>query len=297
MLRKPAYFCSPNVSCSPKTTVKKLIILIGLCFSIRATSQQLTFRNESVDTLKIVSSAGHYHFDKKGTYTTLTDQISLVFDSDKQTYLVSSYKRTSNIGTFDPPKVETKEIKTPKPNINPAAIGSLLIALQNGNIQPTFDNIGITSDQFSSLTAPNKIIQVAKWHKSDWHFKKSFSTKEQNEMRFKGCQNKDTFNLYLKDVYEIGQTSYAMVTDVHNTFEIFVITKNNKHHFEGKYPNPFRQPWYEISDKSSTTINLSINSTLARLLSKQFNNWASLDFGELTNDYIEWYLKRRGIIF
>lgn len=277
--------------------MKKIIILIGLSLSIRATSQQLKFRNELVDTLQIISSSGHYLFDKKGTYTSFTDEISITFDNKAQTYVVSHYNRTSSKATLEPPKTETKKIKTKKPNIDLSAIGNLLAALESGNIQPTFDNIGITSELFSTLTSADKIIQVAKWYKSDWHFKKSFSTKEQNDKRFKGCQNKDTFNLYLKEVYKIGQTGYSVVTDVHSNFDIFVVTKAGKLHFEGKYPDPFRQPWYDLTNESTTIINLTINKTLTVLLPRQFHNRASIDFGALTNDYIEWYLKRQLIIF
>ena len=105
--------------------------------------------------------------------------------------------------------------------------------------------------------------------------------------------NKDTFNLYLNETYKIGLTSYPMVTDVHDIFNIKIVTKKNKHLFEGKYPNTYKQPWYELSNKSTTILNLAINAALVSLLPKQFLRLSSIDFQTLTTDYIEWYLKRQ----
>jgi hypothetical protein len=79
------------------------------------------------------------------------------------------------------------------------------------------------------------------------------------------------------------------------------MTDKINYRFEGKYPNSYKQPWYFHSDKggfSSTFIlNFSINNALVDILPVNFSGLSTLKIDALTNEYIEWYLKRQGIIF
>jgi len=92
-----------------------------------------------------------------------------------------------------------------------------------------------------------------------------------------------------------------MVTDFNDHFDVKITTTQGNYRFEGKYPNSYKQPWYNLSDKysftSSSILNFSINSALVAMLPENFSRLGTLKFEALTNEYIEWYLKRRGIIF
>ena len=88
----------------------------------------------------------------------------------------------------------------------------------------------MTNRDFQKLTDKKHIIRVAKWHEEDWHFKRAYSTKEQNEIIFKGCQNIDTLNLYLSTAFDTS--GYVVVTDVDSHFDIILSTKNSNYHFE-----------------------------------------------------------------
>lgn len=281
-------------------TVKLLSIFIGLIISISATGQQLTYRGDLVDTLKIISNSSYYHFDTCGTTTGIYDEFVLVFSKEKNNYVLSPYQRTEYKFTFKPDTSFIKE-KVLKQGVvvDRLLISSLLEQFEITYRKPSFDNIGMTTEEFLKLTDKKHIIQVAKWHDTDWHFKRAYSTKEQNEIIFKGCQNTDTLNLYLSTAFDTS--GYVMVTDVDDHFDVIISTSKNNYRFEGKYPNSFKQPWYNRSDKgsfaSTSVLNFSINSALVAILPDKFSRLETLKFEALTNEYIKWYLKRRGIIF
>ncbi len=282
------------------TTVKQILILIGLTFSLSVTGQQLTYMGDYVDTLKIISNSSYYHFDDRVTTTGTYDEYILVFNKEKNSYILNPYQRTEYKFTFKPDTSFIKE-KVLKQGVvvDRLLISSLLEQFEITYRKPTFDNIGITNEEFLKLTDKKHIIQVSKWHKTDWHFKRAYSTKEQNEIIFKGCQNTDTLNLYLSTAFDTS--GYVMVTDVDDHFDVIISTSKNNYCFEGKYPNSFKQPWYNRSDKgsfaSTSVLNFSINSALVAILPDKFSRLETLKFEALTNEYIKWYLKRRGLIF
>lgn len=280
--------------------MKLLSIFIGLLISLSATGQQLTFKGDLVDTLKIMSNSSYYHFDTCGTTTGIYDEFVLVFSKEKNNYVLSPYQRTEYKFTFNPDTSFIKE-KVLKQGVvvDRLLISSLLEQFEITYRKPSFDNIGMTTEAFLKLTDKKHILQVSKWHDTDWHFKKSYATKEQNEIIFKGCQNTDTLNLYLSTAFDTS--GYVMVTDVDDHFDVVISTDNNNYHFEGKYPNSFKQPWYNRTDKSdfasTSVLNFSINSAIVAILPDKFSRLETLKFEALTNEYIEWYLKRRGIMF
>jgi len=280
--------------------VKQLLFIIGLTISINVSGQQLTYKGDFVDTLKIISNSSYYHFDTCGTTTGIYDEYILVFNKDKNNYILSPYQRTEYKFTFKPDTSFRKE-KILKQGIvvDKLLITNLLKQLEISYVKPTFENIGMTKRYFEKLTDKNHIIQFAKLHEVEWHFKRAYSTKEQNEIIFKGCQNIDTLNLYLSTTFDTS--GYVMVTDVDSHFDVIILTKNSKYRFEGKYPNPYKQPWYNHSDKgsfaSTSVLNFSINNALVSILPVGFTGLETLKFEALINEYIEWYLKRQGIIF
>lgn len=280
--------------------MKQLLIIILLTISISAFGQQLTYKGDFVDTLKIISNSSYYHFDTCGTTTGAYDEYVLVFNKEKNNYILNPYQRTEYKFTFKPETLFRKEKKMKQGLVvDRLLITNLLKQLEINYLKPTFDNIGITHKEFLKLTDRKHIVQVAKQHKTNWHFKRAYSTKEKNEILFKGCQNIDTLNLYLSATFDTS--GYVMVTDVDCHFDIIISTAKANSHFEGKYPNPYKQPWYNHLEKgrftSTSVLNFSINNALVNLLPDGFSRLETLKFEALTNEYIEWYLKRRGILF
>lgn len=280
--------------------MKQILILIGLTISLSVTGQQLTYKGGFVDTVKIISNSSYFHFDTFGTTTGIYDEYILVFNKEKNNYILNPYQRTKYKITFKPDTSFTKK-KVLKQGIlvEQSLVSELLKQFEINYLKPTFEQIGMTNEGFLKLTDKKHIIQVAKWNKEDWHFKKSYSTRDQNETIFKGCQNIDTFNFYLATAFDTS--GYVMVTDVDDHFDVIISTTKGNYRFEGKYPNSFKQPWYNHSDKgsfaSTSVLNFSINSALVAILPGKFSRLETLKFEALINEYIEWYLKRRGIIF
>lgn len=280
--------------------MKLLIIFIGLTISISAAGQQLTYKGDLVDTLKIISNSSHYHFDTCGTTTGIYDEFVLVFSEEKNNYILSPYKRTEYKFTLKPDTSFRKEkVLNQGVVVDQLLISNLLEQFEITYSKPSFDNIGMTTKEFLKLTDKKHIIQVAKWHETDWHFKKSYSTKGQNDEIFKGCQNADTLNLYLATAFDT--MGYVLVTDVDDHFDVSISTTKTNYRFEAKYPNSYKQPWYYHADKgsfaSTSLLNFQINNALVLILPDTFSRIKTLKFESLTNEYIEWYLKRRGIIF
>jgi hypothetical protein len=283
-----------------KSRKAQILIFMGLTFSLSATGQQLTYMGDYVDTLKIISNSSFYHFDDHGTTTGRLDEYILVFNKEKNNYTLNPYKRTKYKHTIKPDaSIRKEKILNQGKVVDRLLISNLLKQFEITYFKPTFDNIGISKEAFLKLTDKRHVIQVAKWRKADWCFKSAYSTKEQNEIIFKGCQNTDTLNLYLSSAFDTS--GYVMITDVDSHFDVVVSTTKSNYRFEGKYPNTYKQPWYNHSDKgsvaSSSILNFSINNALVNILPNRFLGLNTLKLEALTNEYIEWYLIRRGIIF
>ncbi len=280
--------------------MKQILILIGLTISSTLHGQQLTYREEFVDTVKIISNSSYYHFDTCGTTTGICDEYILVFNEDKNNYILNTHQRTKYKFTFKPDtSFIKKKVLKQGVVIDRLLISELLKQFEISYIKPSFDKIGICNEGFLKLTDKKHIIKVAKRHKADWYFKRAYSTKEQNENFFKGCRNTDTLNLYFSTVFDTS--GYVIVTDVDSHFDVIISTTKTNHRFEGKYPNPYKQPWYNLSDNGSfawaSLLNFSINNALVDILPDGFSELETLKLKALINEYIKWYLKRRHIIF
>jgi hypothetical protein len=141
---------------------------------------------------------------------------------------------------------------------------------------------------------------VAKKYKQDWQFKRRYSSKEDNKLIYKGCQNADTFNLFLNS-YKVDTGGYIIVSDYSDEMYINIICGDKKYTYEGKYPNNFKQPWYDHSDTSwisyHSLFNFDINKWLVAILPEDFYRRETIEISSFTNSYIKWYLKRKQIIW
>lgn len=258
----------------------------------------MKFNNENVDSIIIKSDVGAYQFDDRGTFTGKQEIIIIVYDK-----VLSQYVTTNCY--LDNYEYETKtEINRVKTKMKKAEIGkqvdsSQIMGLLNGlsrNKKPLSVINLIDSIEFQDLVNENRIRKVAKKYKIDWQFRMKYTTKNENEIFFKSCHSLDTLKIYLKERFD--STGYVMITDYSNTININITTVNNVYRFEGKYPNPLKQPWYNHSDSTidlsdRAVLNLDINISLDNILPNVFLLKKSISKEALIDDYLVWYFERR----
>lgn len=277
-----------------------LIILSIFLYNV-SYAQQLSFKGEFVDTIFIKSHRSVYQFDKKGTTIGNANILSLVFDRTGNQYVVNHYYEDNYKRTFNPDTInlENKDLNRKKiQNIGSKKLDELLKAL-NTNINPDSLIFQIDTIALFNYVTEKRIKSIARKYRIDWHFKPKYSTKEENRQFFNSYQSIDTLKVYLLDTYT--NKSYIYITDYSNTINIWVSTSKNEYRFEGKYPNPIKQPWYNHSDTSmfSTTsvLNIDINKSLIKILPNDFLLTKSISENALYDDYIKWYFKRCGMIY
>ncbi|HLP93841.1 MAG TPA: hypothetical protein VK168_07370 [Saprospiraceae bacterium] len=278
------------------------ISLLFLFLSSTAVGQAVHFSGYPVDTIVITSSAGYYHFDKKGTTTGRTDTYTIAFDKKRSQYVASDYTSVKEKHTSRP-ETSTKKEKTIaryKGKLVPSAlIDSLFRAVSSNEVVITFEKAGFDKQVFLLETQEKYIRKEARLHKKSWYFDLDYTTKEENEAIFDGCQNIDTFNLFLSAAFDT--VGYPFVTDVWSNIHIDIKTTEKTTRLVGCYPNVFFQPWYNEDHQHSRLpdpiLNLNINRYLLQLLPANFYLRHTLEFRRLTTDYIRWYLHRRGILY
>jgi hypothetical protein len=275
--------------------LKLLTLIVGLLLSNIVNGQQLKFRGFPVDTISIRSSSGGYqHGGLKGR----SDYFNITFDKKTNKYNAEYKKNYSK--TSSKPNATWEKVKQLNKNktVSNSSIEGLLNAFSTKNLKPTFENFGYNEKQFLSLTDGKHIRKVAKRYKRNWQFRRAYSSREENEIIFKGCQNLDTFSLFISSKFDT--THYILVTDYWDEMKVKITTNEKEFRFEGHYPNTFKQPWYDHSDTSKffiPIVNLNINRFLVEILPNKFYKRKTIELQSLTDNYIKWYLKRRGIIY
>lgn len=282
--------------------MRLLITLVSILLTTVVYGQQLKFRGLPVDTIFINGTSGHYHFDNKGTTTGQNDVYIIAFDKIANNYIVANHLKINFKSTYKPAttKRAIKHLNKDRGKvISHPKVDSLLAAFSTNYSKLTFESIGIDKQEFLSLTGEKHIRKVAKIYKEDWHFKMRYTTKERNDILFKGCQNIDTFNLYVATIFDT--CGYIVVTDFWDEMHVHIKTASKEFGFEGKYPNVFKQPWYDHSDSSKdfagSIVNLKINSSLVAILPEKFYRRNTIELQSLMYNYIKWYLHRRKIIY
>jgi hypothetical protein len=271
-------------------------IILSFCFSVLF-GQQLKFNNENVDSIVIKADVGAYQFDDKGTFKGKQETIIITYDKVLSQYMIKNCY-------LDNYESETKsEIIRVKTKIKKTEIGKQIDSLQiMGLLKGLSQNKNtlsvinlIDSIEFRDLVNEKRIRKVAKRYKIDWQFRMKYSTKAENEAFFKSCQSLDTLKIYLEERFD--STGYVMITDYSNTINVIISTTKKDYCFEGKYPNPLKQPWYNHSDTTdllnSAILNLDINISLDNILPKDFLLRRSISKEALIDDYLVWYFERR----
>ncbi len=274
------------------------IIFSLFCFSLLG--QRIKFNNEMVDTIMIKSHNSSFQFDKKGTTKGKADVYKIYYDSLDKKYIKQKYYRDEYQQTFRPKsfKINTTKRKS-KNGVNQTNLQKLITAIST-NIEPNKLIEQIDTTEIQGLVSKDRIKKIAKWHKIDWHFKRRYSTIEENKKFYKECQSMDTFKKYLAN--QFNNKFYTIVTDYSSTINIWITTTTSEYRFEGKYPNPFKMPWYNHNTHTKNSLakpilNLNVNKSLESILPKGFLLRESLTTEALVDDYIEWYFKRRDMMF
>lgn len=277
-----------------------LYILISLLsISLSSKAQAPIYNGEFVDTIMFSSNCSAFHFDEKGTTTGTHEEYIIVFDKSRNEFILQSHRRIEYTITFKPDSVATRTmIFKERDGIDLLEIADLLRQCELWYVKPSFNQIGISVDEFEKLTDRRHIKQMAGRYRERWQFRRRYSSKEENEILFRGCQSLDTLNLFLTTAFDT--TGYIVVTDFDDSFRITISTSKENFIFEGKYPNTFHQPWYmfvrDEYSNMSTVLNFGINNAVVKILPKDFSRIFTLKPETLMDDYIQWYLKRQGVI-
>ncbi len=280
--------------------MKVQLIIILTFLSAISFGQQLKFNGALVDTIIIKSNISVYLFDIKGTTKGKAQTLSFAFSPSKNAYLVNQYSQNKYLSTCVPDitRQRTKnKIYRLKKRISNKDLENLLNSLLE-DIPPNKLINQIDTTAFLNYMNKKQIRKIARWYKVDWNFKRRYSTKEENESFYKRCRSIDSLKTYLQSRFDTR--GYTIVTDFSNVINIWISTTDLKYRFEGKYPNPIKQPWYNHSDTShifaEPILNLEINKFLTEIVPSNFLLISSISNKALFDDYIVWYFERRKII-
>lgn len=280
-------------------TFKHILFLSGIIFiTITAYGQQLSFKDKQIDTLKIASNISGYHFDSAGTTTGTYDELTIYYNYLNKKYL-SSYNRTFYTTIFEPDThfVKIKQIWKDK-SISQEKLFSLVKAFETSYRRPTPDNVGMTLKQLKKLANEEAVKRAAKQSGYAWRFDKKYSSLVKRDRIYEDCLHLDTFALYLNSAFD--SSSYVYVTDYSNTLTVKLICDSLTFSFEGKYPKPYKQPWFNKTGEyhywPRSILNFEINSTLISLLPKDFTNRKTIELSALIDDYLKWYLHRKDYV-
>ena len=279
---------------------KEMKLRIPIKFEVVHSMEQAPlFKGGIVDTIIFSSNCSAFHFDGKGTTTGTHEEYIIVIDKFRNEFILQSHKRIEYTITIKPDSIATRtKVFKERDEIGVLEIADLLRQCELWYVKPSFDQIGISIEEFEKLTDRRHIKQMAGRYKERWQFRRRYSSKEENEKLFRGCQSLDSLNLYLSLAFDT--TGYTVVTDLDDSFRITISTSKENFIFEGKYPNTFHQPWYMfVGDEysnMSTVLNLGLNREVVKILPRDFSRIFTLTPETLIDDYIQWYLKRRGVL-
>jgi len=272
-----------------------LLLFIGSmnsCFS-----QRVSFGGSYIDSLTITFSSGYYHFDDSGTYTSTSDEWLVVFNEEKNEYRVELCNRTNSLSTFKPvsSRKTTYSINHTK-RTDQAKLVNLLQQFENGDTIATFENSGITTEDFLRATRKSKIWKVLKRYRArkDFFY---FYDKDERTQIYADIQNIDTFNVFLSTAFHLNQ--FPIITDVADDIWVEISTDSMDFKYLGKIPDTFKQPFHVMDGYFGleSILNLKINKALVAILPRKFHNLWRIQTQELMNDYIHWLLERRNAIY
>ena len=260
----------------------KLSILFVFLHSILF-SQNFEFEKTFIQEILITSRSGYYDIEK-GESIGHEDFVAYKKDTDTNKWQLIKYLKDSK---------NKKEQKT----LTNKKIDTFLESFKSSLTNLTISDFDISKAQFYNLTTEKKIRKIAKHRKSAWNFKKRYSTKQENEMIFRNCQDTILFNKFLKQAFDTSRF-YPIISDAWNIINISLVTDIDTLEFEGTMPNINKLPWYNQSGdlfEFESILNPDINKYLLSILPNDFLNIGSIKKENLIYSYIIWYLKEIGV--
>jgi hypothetical protein len=246
--------------------------------------QQLKFKNNPVDTITFASGQGGM---RGGKYTNYV----IAYSKKDSTYFVSDYfdfgeKVSGNRKRLNKKKKQHKSFIGKDVDIN--LIKELLMTLEKLDNKPKFEDLGLTIEAFQKLTDIKTVRRIARKYYADYHFDLKYTTIEKNLEFINALQTKDTFNLYISARFDTLSRNVQT-----NNFDYSAIRiKSERFKFGISAENSFRQPWSTASRK---VVNLKVSALMAQIVPKIFLRKEAFEAQTILNDYIKWFMRKRGI--
>lgn len=273
---------------------------------VNVSAQQLNFKGNSVDSLKFISYSSAFLFDGEGTTKAKKHTLLILYDSKQLNYSVAHYSNENITIRFRPEKHhDTLEIdrkyfkKYIGKNVRVRLLDSLLKAYDT-TIKLSLETLHLPKP-LSKYVTLKELKKVAKTHGQDWYFKSRYTMKDEKDSLVNAFKNKDTILLYLKGLN--NDTSHYFVTDGSTFYEFNIYAKGKVYKYESSYPNNLGLLWFNFSggnrllDDTHYLINPYVNRYLVQILPPDFYMISGLKLSNLIDGYIEWFLKRREILY
>lgn len=243
--------------------------------------------------IEIYSGSGYYNFKKRANTGKRDTLVIKHFSSEWE---IESHYREDIIYFLenDSFAIKGKDIKLRNRRVPRKLIDSLLHELNQSYYPANHLHFGFHPNHFE--VSSKRVSSAAKrsaWvlDKEEYKSKKSEKSVDTAKM----LSDIQLFDKFLAAEFDTG--FYAMVTDVWDVIDIFVITKSHRFRFQGKYPNTIKIPWYDFNTPEEllprSLVNPKINKHLLAILPKGFLRKEQLRLDKIIDQYIEWYLAKK----
>jgi len=252
------------------------------------------FRGDTVMRIEIYSSSGYYNFKRRAN---IGKRDTLVIEHFMSEWEIENHYR-ENIIYFlenDSFAIKGKNIKLRNRRVPHELIDSLLHELNQSYFPANHLHFGFHPDYFE--VSSKRVSSTAK--KSRWVLDKEEYKSKKSEKVVDAAKMLSDIRLFDEFLaVKFDTSSYAMVTDVWDDIDIWVITKSDSFRFQGKYPNTIKIPWYDFNTPEGlfprSLVNPKINKHLLVILPKGFLRKEQLHLDRIIDQYIEWYLAKKG---
>lgn len=263
--------------------MKISLLIVGFLVFGNLFGQQLKFKNNPIDTIIFASGSGGMRGRAYANYV-------IAYSTKDGKYLISDYfdfveKPSGNRSSLIRKKKQYKSFIGKDVDIK--LIEKLLVILEKLDNKPRFEDLELTMEEFQKLTDIKTVRRIAKKYYADYQFNLKYTSSENNLEFTDALQNKDTFNLYIRERFDTTWNKVATSNFEYSAIRI----KSGSYKFGVSAESTFRQPW---STGSRKFINLKLSKLIAQIVPKNFREKRAFDLQPLIDDYITWFMRKRG---
>jgi hypothetical protein len=247
---------------------------------------------DSISKITFRYEKGHYTFGSSGRYS--ISEIIEYSKSSNYDYQISNHfqlKKYYDSATHSI-SVDTIKVKFSKTPIS------------NSRTEKLFRELNISRDNFNAdyvkpfLTAPTKkeVLQTANKHDLKWMFKNDYSGREERKDLYKSIKSfllLDSFLLMQKPNPEYD----LVISDVWNGLTITCLIGADSIEYRSQYFELFGQPVKKYVNKKYSDekkiMNLEINNAIKEFVPASSFISQSVDFNQLKEAYIIWFIKTK----